>query len=282
MKQGNGRQEYYFCKQEEVNKIYQSGMNPIIKIFFLFFFKKESLALILGLVMMAAQARAENASVAVAANFTQPAKEIAAAFAAKTGDSVSLSFGASGQFLAQIENGAPYDVFLSADADNAIKAEQGGLAVRGMRFTYATGHLVLWSANPGLVDPQGRVLGRGIFAHVAIADPALAPYGLAAEQYLKSAGLWRTIFPKLVMGKSIAQTYGFVKSGNADLGFVALSEVIGKADGSEWLVPDASHAPITQQAVILNNGANNRAAREFIQFLKGPEAQKVILKYGYN
>ena len=163
------------------------------------------------LVIANASARAEDAKVAVAANFTAPAQEIADKFNTETGDTVTLSFGASGQFLTEISNGAPYDVFLSADIDHAKKAEKAGLTVPGSRFTYATGHLVLWSESPRLVDDKGKVLSSGHFTHVAIADAKLAPYGLAAEQYLKSSGLWASISPKLVTGKSIAQTYEFVK-----------------------------------------------------------------------
>ena len=234
------------------------------------------------LVIANASARAEDAKVAVAANFTAPAQEIAAKFKTETGDTVTLSFGASGQFLTEISNGAPYDVFLSADIDHAKKAEKAGLTVPGSRFTYATGHLVLWSESPRLVDDKGKVLSSGHFTHVAIADAKLAPYGLAAEQYLKISGLWASISPKLVTGKSIAQTYEFVKSGNAELGFVALSQVAGKSEGSEWIIPDSTHAPITQQAVLLKAGAHNPAAKEFLDFLKKPEAQAIIAKFGYN
>ena len=227
-------------------------------------------------------AHGAETSVAVAANFTAPAQEIAARFQAETGDTVKLSFASSGQILTEISNGAPYDIFLSADIDHAQKAEQAGLTVPGSRFTYATGHLVLWSENPSLVDVQGKILKQGNFSHISIADPKLAPYGLAAVQFLRGQGLWTAISPKVVTGKSIAQAYEFVKSGNADLGFVALSQVIGKREGSEWLVPDALHAPIIQQAVLLKPGAGNPAATEFFEFLKKPEAQAIILEYGYN
>ena len=227
-------------------------------------------------------AHAAETSVAVAANFTAPAQEIAARFQAETGDTVKLSFASSGQILTEISNGAPYDIFLSADIDHAQKAEQAGLTVPGSRFTYATGHLVLWSENPSLVDVQGKILKQGNFSHISIADPKLAPYGLAAVQFLRGQGLWTAISPKVVTGKSIAQAYEFVKSGNADLGFVALSQVIRKREGSEWLVPDKLHAPITQQAVLLNSGAGNPAATAFFDFLKKPEAQAIILEYGYN
>ena len=232
-------------------------------------------------------ARAEDApagvaSVAVAANFTAPAKLIAADFKAATGDTVLLSFGSSGQFVTQIVNGAPYDVLLSADIDHVRQAQKAGVTVPGSAFPYATGHLVLWSENPALVDDQGRILARGNFAHVAIADPRLAPYGLAAEQFLKNQGLWAAVAPKLVTGTSIAQTYNFIKTGNASLGFVARSQVIGKKEGSEWEIPDTTLAPIVQQAVLLKHGADNDTARKFLAFLKSPQALAVILKFGYN
>ena len=243
---------------------------------------KNALLSLMALFAMVRFADAASVSVAVAANFTEPAKDIAARFEAETGNSVKLSFGSSGQFFSEISNGAPYEVFLSADIDHAQKADQAGLTVPGSRFTYAVGHLVLWSENPSLVDDEVKVLAGGNFTHIAIADPKLAPYGLAAQQFLKGQHLWTVLSPKLVTGKSIAQAYEFVKSGNADLGFVALSQVIRKREGSEWLVPDSEHAPITQQAVLLKPGADDSAAKAFFEFLKKPEAQAIILEYGYD
>lgn len=227
-------------------------------------------------------ARAEDAKIAVAANFTAPAKEIAAAFHTATGDTATLSFGASGQFAAAIRNGAPYDVLLSADSSHVAAVAKAGQTVTGTRFTYATGHLVLWSKNPRLIADSSKILTSGDFQHIAIADPALAPYGLAAEQYLQQAGLWTRLQPRIVTGKSIGQALQFVQSGNAELGFVALSQVIKLKDGSEWKVPDADHAPIIQQAVLLKHGADNQAARKFLQFLKSPRAAAVIRAYGYD
>ena len=246
--------------------------------------RRSLIALLVSIAMAySAPAIAADAKVAVAANFTDPAKEIAAKFHAATGDTVTLSFGSSGQFVTEIINGAPYDVLLSADIDHAKKAETAGFTVPGSRFTYATGHLVLWSANPALVDSQGKVLTSGKFNHIAIADAKLAPYGLAAQQFLMSVNLWNALQPKLVTGKSIGQTYTFVQTGNAELGFVALSQVIGGKDkGSSWKVPDESHAPITQQAVLLKKGADNKAAKEFLEFLRQAPAAAVIAKYGYN
>ena len=228
------------------------------------------------------QALAADLPVAVAANFTEPAKEIAAAFEAKTHDHVALSFGASGQFYAQISHGAPFEVFLSADADRPAQAEKEGFAVPGTRFTYAIGRLVLYSKTPGLVDAKGAVLKSGKFEKLAIADPAVAPYGVAAVQTMTRLGVNDALKPKLVMGTSIYQTFQFFQTGAAELGFVALSQVIADASGSRWIVPEADHAPIEQQAVLLKTGQEDPAAKAFLAFLKGPEARKVILKFGYG
>jgi molybdate transport system substrate-binding protein len=224
---------------------------------------------------------AEEITVAVAANFTEPAKEIAAAFEKATGDKVTLSFGSSGQFYTQIASGAPFEVFLSADADRPTKAEQAGLAVAGTRFTYAVGRLVLWSPTAGLVDDHGVVLKSGGFSKLSIADPAAAPYGLAAIQTLKTLGLYDQVKPKIVQGSSIAQAFEFVKTGNAELGFVALSQVIAEPGGSRWLVPEGDHEPITQQAVLLKPGADSVGARSFLTFLKGGQAKAIIRRFGY-
>ncbi len=224
---------------------------------------------------------AEEITVAVAANFTEPAKEIAAAFERASGDKVTLTFGASGQFYTQIASGAPFEVFLSADAERPTKAEQAGLAVAGSRFTYAVGKLVLWSAAPGLVDSQGAVLRGGKFTKLSIADPAAAPYGLAAIQTLKTLKLYDQLQPKIVQGASIAQAFTFVKTGNAELGFVALSQVINEPGGSRWLVPEVDHEPITQQAVLLKPGVNSTGSRAFLTFLKGGQAKAIIRRYGY-
>jgi len=225
---------------------------------------------------------AAETNVAVAANFTEPAKEIAARFKQRTGHTATLSFGASGQFYAQIANGAPYQVFLSADLERPQKAEIEGLAVPGTRFTYATGRLVLFSRTPRLVDSGGAILSRGGWEKVAIADPKAAPYGQAAVETLLSLKLYDRVQPKLVQGASIAQTLQFVQTGAAQLGFVALSQVINEKGGSRWVVPARLHSPIDQQAVLLKTGANNTAARAFLQFLRGPEARAIIRRYGYE
>jgi molybdate transport system substrate-binding protein len=230
----------------------------------------------------AAGARAAEVQVAVAANFADPVKEIAAGFERKTGAHVALSIGSSGQFFAQIAHGAPFEIFLSADAERPKQAEAQGFAVPGTRFTYAVGRLVLFSRTPGLVDAKGEVLRAGRFAKLAIADPAAAPYGLAAVQTLTRLGLYDRLKPRIVQGASIGQTYGFVDTGAADLGFVALSQVITVTRGSRWLVPQSLYDPIDQDAVLLKPGEGDPAARAFLAYLKGPQAQAVIRRYGYG
>jgi molybdate transport system substrate-binding protein len=225
---------------------------------------------------------AADTQVAVAANFTEPAKAIAAAFKARTGHTATLSFGASGQFYTQIAHGAPYEVFLSADAGRPLKAEQEGLSVPGGRFTYAVGRLVLYSKTPGLVDAKGAVLGSDKFEKLAIADPTAAPYGEAAVETMRRLKVYDAVAPKIVKGASIAQAYQYVATGNAELGFVALSQVIDEPSGSRWLVPAADHAPIQQQAVLLRTGEKNPAARAFMTFLKSPAAVAIIKRYGYE
>jgi molybdate transport system substrate-binding protein len=232
--------------------------------------------------MLGASALAAETKVAVAANFTEPAKEIAARFEAKTGHKATLSFGSSGQFYTQIANGAPYEVFLSADAERPTKAEADGLAVAGSRFTYATGRLVLWSKTPGLVDGKGAVLAKGGFEKLAIADPKAAPYGLAAVETMTKLKLYEALKPKIVTGSSITQAFQYVQTGAAELGFVALSQVIAEQGGSRWIVPAANHTPIDQQAVLLKTGASNDAAKAFLTFLKSKDAKAIIKRYGYE
>lgn len=228
---------------------------------------------------------AGDVQVAVAANFTAPMKIIAADFEKDTGHKAVLSFGATGKFYAQITNGAPFEVFLAADDETPKKLEQEGAAVRGSRFTYATGKLVLWSAQPGLVDAQGEVLKKGGFSKLAIAAPKLAPYGAAAVETIARLGLAASLEPKLVTGESIGQTFSFVFTGNAELGFVALSQVYegGKIkSGSAWIVPETLHSPIRQDAVLLTKAKDNQAAQQFMAFLKTKKAKAVIRSFGYE
>jgi molybdate transport system substrate-binding protein len=234
-----------------------------------------------------ASIHAETTIVAVAANFTKPMTEIAAAFEKKTGHSASLSFGASGKFVAQIENAAPFEVFLAADDKTTAKVLQDGFAVADTSFTYAIGKLVLWSATAGFVDDKGEVLSKGGFKHIALADPKLAPYGAAAIELLKSKSLLDKLQPLFVQGENINQTYQFVETANAELGFVALSQVIdaekGKIEkGSAWQVPETLYTPIKQNAVLLKKGEGNPAAPALIEFLKSSEAKAIISKYGYG
>ena len=223
---------------------------------------------------------AAQTNVAVAANFTEAAKEIAAAFKASTGHEAVLSFGASGQFYTQITQGAPFQVFLSADASRPKQLADDGLAVDGSRFTYAIGKLVLWSKTPGLVKGE-ETLKAASFSKLSICNPAAAPYGAAAVQAMKALKIYETLQPKLVEGATITQAYQFVETGNAELGFVALSQLTGPETGSRWLVPQELYSPIRQDAVLLKSGAGNEAATGFIAFLRGPEARAIILKYGY-
>ncbi len=229
---------------------------------------------------------AEATLVAVASNFSEPMKEIATEFEKATGHTAKLSFGSSGKFVSQLENGAPYEVLLSADAKGPLKLEQAGLAVPNTRFTYALGKLVLWSAKPGYVDDQGKILTKGGFKHLSLADPKLAPYGVAAIEALKHLNVFDKLSPLFVLGENISQTYQFISTSNAELGFVALSQVIDKngtiSEGSGWIVPTNLYAPIQQDAVLLTQGAENPAAPAFINYLKSAPALAIIKKYGYD
>ena len=234
---------------------------------------------------LCSSALAGEVQVAVAANFTAPMNVIAADFEKATGHKVVASFGATGQFYAQIKNGAPFEVFLAADDTTPARLESEDAIKAGSRFTYATGRLALWSPKVGYVDEQGAVLKKGDFAHLAIANPKTAPYGLAATQVIAKFGLTDTLASKIVQGQSISQAYQFVSSNNAQLGFVALSQIYtdGRlASGSAWIVPADLHDPIRQDAVILNNGRANPVAQAFIDYLRSPEAAQVIRSYGYE
>ena len=241
----------------------------------------KPIAAVLGLLLGGlASAEAAQTHVAVAANFTEPAKEIAAAFKEKTGDEAVLSFGASGNFFTQISHDAPYQVFLSADEERPKAAVEQGFGVPGSVFTYAIGKLALWSKVVDVTDGEAALKG-GQFAKLSIANPASAPYGTAAVQAMKALSVYDAIQPKIVMGASIAQAFGFVDTRNAELGFVALSQLKGVAEGTRWIVPQTLYAPIRQDAVLLKKGETDEAAKAFLEFLKGPEARAVIEKYGY-
>ena len=222
--------------------------------------------------------------VAVAANFTAPAQQIAGEFERRTGHKAVLAFGSTGKFYAQISNGAPFEVLLAADHTTPAKLEKEGQAVPGSRFTYAVGTLVLWSAKPDYVDSKGEILQANKFNKLAIANPKTAPYGVAAIETLTRLKLLAAVQPKFVQGENIVQTHQFVSTGNADVGFVALSQVFKEGKligGSVWIVPAGLHEPIHQDAAILAKGKDNPVANAFMDFLKSPYAHAVIKSYGY-
>lgn len=230
-------------------------------------------------------AHAAEVKVAVAANFIGPMQVIAADFAKATGHAATLSSGSTGKFYAQIKSGAPFEVFLAADDTTPAKLDKEGAAVANTRFTYATGKLVLWSPKPDLVDDQGAVLRSGNFQHIALAAPKLAPYGQAAVEAMTRLGLLDQLAPRFVQGESIGQTFAFVSSRNAELGFVALSQVWadGKLrSGSAWVVPARLHAPIRQDAVLLERGRDNPAAAALLDYLRSDAAKAVIRAFGYD
>jgi molybdate transport system substrate-binding protein len=239
-------------------------------------------SLILTLFAVAGVTAADEIKVAVASNFSA-ARVLAGGFEQATGHQVTLVFGSTGKHYTQILNGAPFDVFLAADALHPTRLENGGRGVAGSRFTYAVGSLALWSLDEGLVDSEGRALLDGRFRHLAIAHPRLAPYGAAAREVLTAMGLWEPLGSRLVRGENVAQAFQFVASGNAELGFVALSQVErgGRAivDGSFWKVPTELHQPIEQQALLLRN---RDVARGFLRFLRSDEARAIIRQYGYT
>ena len=240
---------------------------------------------LVALGLAAGWADAEEIQVAVAANFTAPMQKISADFEQATGDKVTLSFGATGKFYAQIKNGAPFDILLAADDETPARLEKEGAAVPGSGFTYAMGKLVLWSSKPGVVDDQGSVLKKGDFQHIAIANPKLAPYGSAAIETLTKLGLLTATQPKFVQGEDIAQTYQFVSTGNVALGFVAYSQVLknGKlAGGSVWVVPASLYPPIRQDAVLLTHGKDKSAALALLKYLRSDQAKAIIKSYGYG
>lgn len=229
--------------------------------------------------------QADEVQVAVAANFAAPIQAIAADFEKDTGHKLVAAYGATGQFYTQIKNGAPFEVFLSADETTAEKLEKEGDSVKGSRFTYAIGTLALWSAKKGYVDAKGDVLKKNEYQHLSLANPKAAPYGLAATQVLEKLKLTEATKAKIVEGQNITQAYQFVSTGNAELGFVALSQIYkdGKvSSGSAWIVPASLHDPIKQDAVILNKGKDSAAAKALVEYLKGPKAAAVIKSYGYQ
>lgn len=240
---------------------------------------------IFGCWIISAMAHAAQIQVAVAANFTAAMKEIAAQFEKNSEHTLLLSFGSSGKFFAQIQNGAPFHVFLSADQDKPEALEQAGLSVPGSRFTYATGALTLWSARPGFRDETYTRLKNGDFSKLALTNPKLAPYGAAAMEVLEALELKQATEPKWVQGENIAQTYQFVASGNADIGFVALSQIMDKGhvkEGASWIVPGELHNPIRQDAVLLKSAKDSAGAKALLDYLRSDEARAIIHAYGYK
>ena len=240
---------------------------------------------VIALFVGATLAGAEEAQIAVAANFNGPMKVIIEMFEAKTGHRVIASYGSTGKLYAQIKNGAPFGALLAADQARPLLLVDEGMAVPDSRFTYAVGSLVLWSADADAVEDGPALLKAGSFKRLAIANPKLAPYGAASLQTLEHLGIMEAVEPKIVMGENIAQTYQFVDSGNAEIGFVALSQVMTDGainKGSGWIVPENMHDPISQDAVVLQSGAGNPAISELFAFLRGGKARAVIHDFGYG
>jgi molybdate transport system substrate-binding protein len=238
-------------------------------------------------ILLAPTSWAATTLITVASDFTKPMTEIAAEFEKATGHTAKLSFGSSGKAFAQIQSGGPFEVYLSASEKYPLELEKSGHVVAGSRFVYAIGKLVLWSAKPGYVDDKGEILKTGNFKHIALADPTHAPYGVVAEEVMKSLGVLDKLRPMFVMGENISQTFQFVSTGNAQLGFVAFAQVIdintGKiGKGSGWIIPDNLHGPFNQTAVLLKKGAENPAALALVDFLKSPTALAIIEKYGFG
>lgn len=241
--------------------------------------------LLLATLFCVSTVQADEVQVAVASNFTAPLQTIAADFEKATGHKVVAAYGATGQLYTQIKNGAPFEVFLAADDSTPARLEREGDTVKDSRFTYAIGTLALWSATAGYVDDKGQVLKDNAFRHLSIANPKAAPYGLAATQVLDKLGLTPQVREKIVEGQNITQAYQFVSTGNAELGFVALSQVYKDGrltSGSAWIVPAQLHDPIRQDAVILDKGRDNPAAMAWMDYLKGPKAAAILQAYGYQ
>lgn len=239
---------------------------------------------LLGLCLFGNPLQAGEVRLAVAANFIDAAREIASLFEEDCGHTTLISYGSTGKLYAQIQHGAPFHVFLSADKERAVKAEQESLAVAGSHFVYALGRLVLWSRSSDRFKDGEQFLKQGELAHLAMANPKTAPYGLAARQTMQHLELHQRLTPRLVQGDSIAQTFQFVATGNADAGFVALAQIKGweGESGTLWEIPDEYHAPIEQAAVLLNKGSDNPAAVDFFEFLRSDTAREVIERYGYG
>ncbi|OEY65730.1 molybdate ABC transporter substrate-binding protein [Marinobacter sp. X15-166B] len=243
-----------------------------------------SLTGMLVLLIVSTVSQAGEVTIAVAANFTEVTRELAARFTRQTGYRTRISFGSTGKLYAQIEHGAPFEVFLAADSERPQMAEANGLGVPGTRFTYASGKLVLWSPQPHLFTDGRKYLTDARLRHLAIANPRTAPYGRAAQQVLMKLQVWHPLQAKLVRGDSISQTFQFTATGNAEAGLVALSQVRGwhAQHGTSWQIPAHYHAPIRQQAILLTRGEHNPAARAWLAYLRSEPARELIHNYGYD
>jgi molybdate transport system substrate-binding protein len=241
-------------------------------------------SLFAGLMLISMAARADEIPVAVAANFTAPFNKIATEFEKETGHKLVASFGSTGKFYAQIKNGAPFEVLLAADDETPARLVKEGAAVSGSAYSYAIGRLVLWSPKAGVVDDKGAVLKAGGFEHLALTNPRLAPYGAAAVETLKALGVYDSVAPRIVTAETTVQAQQFIGSGNAQLGFVALSQVLkdGQIEGSAWVVPPSLHTPIRQDAVLLNAGKDKAGPLALLKYLQGARAQAVIKAFGYE
>lgn len=226
--------------------------------------------------------KGDEIHVAVASNFAGAITTIAKRFEMNTGHKVILSFGSTGKHYAQIKNGAPFDAFFAADVRRPQLLEEDGIALPGSRFTYAVGKLVLWSPKKDYVDSKGKILKHGEFRFLAIANPKLAPYGNAAVEVLQALGLWERLSQKIVRGENISQAFQYIRSGNAELGFIAYSQIKGSNQpmgGSFWEVPQELYSPIEQQAILLKD---SEAAQAFLYFVRTEESLKIINDYGYK
>jgi molybdate transport system substrate-binding protein len=269
----------------QVNITYVSGKTGMLIFKSKGQFMQRNLVFVFLQFVLLISIQAAEVTVAVASNFSLPMRKIAAQFEVESGHKVRLSFGSTGALYAQIKNGGPFHLLIAADQEAPARLEKEGLGIAGTRFTYAQGRLVLWSRQAGLVDKEGEILTTGQFQKLALANPKLAPYGLAAMETLRSLSLTEQLKPKLVQGENISQAYQFVETENAQIGFVAMSQVFSEGKllkGSAWIVPPQLYSPIHQDAILLLAGQKNSAATELMRYLKTDQAKSVMSAYGYS
>ncbi len=239
-------------------------------------------SLFLFLLVLTVSSHAGTARIAVASNFAPTIKMLAAAYQADSGHQLQLAFGSTGKHYAQIHHGAPFDAFFAADARRPQLLEKTGQAITNSHFTYAIGQLVLWSSNPSMIKNDDSVLETSTFRYLAMANPKLAPYGFAAREFLRATGREKKLKARLIFGENISQTYQFVASGNAELGFIAWSQLKRpghKIPGSWWRVPENTYTPIQQQALLLND---NPVAKDFLKFVRSSQGRAIIQSFGYR